>query len=257
MIWLTCFQPNTGYRDACLPLTRTIQDAGAPHLSFILWLILGSHAAFPRKRSCFLSVSLLPAQSLQSCLTLCDPLDCRPLGSSVHGILRSRILEWVAMPSSWGSSSSRDQTCLLCLLHCMWIFLPTGPPGKPFFLLKDNKNFPLLDTIVVAVVQLLSCVPLFPNSMDCSRQAPLSWFSRQEYWSGLPFPSPGDLPNPGIQPTAHALAGRFFTDEPTGEHLDTILSLQLTKNNFITYQLNTLDPQFSLLRKGSCQASVT
>ena len=117
---------------------------------------------------------LLPAQSLQSCLTLCDPLDCRPPGSSVHGILQSRILEWVAMPFSGGSSSSRDQTCLLCLLHCMWIFLPTGPPGKPFFLLKDNKNFPLLDTIVVAVVQLLSCVPFFRNSMDCSRQAPLS-----------------------------------------------------------------------------------
>jgi len=46
-------------------------------------------------------------------------------------------------------------------------------------------------------------------------QAPLSMeFSRQEYWSGLPLPSPGDLPNPGIEPVSlisHALAGRFFT----------------------------------------------
>ena len=40
----------------------------------------------------------------QSCLTLCDPVDCSPLGSSVHGILQTRILEWVAMPSSRGSS---------------------------------------------------------------------------------------------------------------------------------------------------------
>ena len=38
-------------------------------------------------------------------------------------------------------------------------------------------------------------------------------FSRQEYWSGLPFPSPGDLPEPGIEPVPPALAGRFFTTE--------------------------------------------
>ena len=42
------------------------------------------------------------AKSLQSCLTLCDPRDCSPLGSSVHGILQARILEWVATPSSGG-----------------------------------------------------------------------------------------------------------------------------------------------------------
>ena len=40
------------------------------------------------------------AKLLQSCLTLCDPMDCRPPGSSVHGILQARIMEWVAMPSS-------------------------------------------------------------------------------------------------------------------------------------------------------------
>ena len=38
--------------------------------------------------------------------------------------------------------------------------------------------------------------------------------SRQEYWSGLPFPPPGDLPYPGIEPTSPALAGEFFTTEP-------------------------------------------
>ena len=46
----------------------------------------------------------MPAKSLQSCLTLYDSLDCSPPGSSVHGILQARILEWVAMPSSRGSS---------------------------------------------------------------------------------------------------------------------------------------------------------
>ena len=42
-------------------------------------------------------------------------------------------------------------------------------------------------------------------------------FSRQENWSGLPFPSPGDLPDPGIKPVSPALAGRFFTTEPPGK----------------------------------------
>ena len=42
-------------------------------------------------------------------------------------------------------------------------------------------------------------------------------FSRQEYWRGLTFPSPGDIPLPGIEPAASALAGRFFTTEPPGK----------------------------------------
>ena len=44
------------------------------------------------------------------CLTLCDPMDCSPPGSSVHGILQARILEWVAIPFSRGSSGPRDRT---------------------------------------------------------------------------------------------------------------------------------------------------
>ena len=48
--------------------------------------------------------------SLQLCLTLCDPMHCSPPGSSVHGISQARILEWLAISSSKGSSQSRDQT---------------------------------------------------------------------------------------------------------------------------------------------------
>ena len=63
-----------------------------------------------------LSASLwVCAQSLQLCLTLCSPMDCSPLGSSVHGLLQARILEWVAMPSFVGSSQPRDQTHVFCL----------------------------------------------------------------------------------------------------------------------------------------------
>ena len=50
-----------------------------------------------------------------------------------------------------------------------------------------------------------------------ARQAPLSMgFPSQEYWSGLPFPPPGDLPDPGIKPTSPPLAEGFFTTEPPG-----------------------------------------
>ena len=54
----------------------------------------------------YMKVKVLVAQS---CLTLCDPMDCRP-GSSAHGILQARILEWVVIPFSRGSSQPRDQT---------------------------------------------------------------------------------------------------------------------------------------------------
>ena len=65
---------------------------------------------------------------------------------------------------------------------------------------------------------LLSHVRLFVTLRAVARQAPLSvGFFRQEYWSRLPFPSPGHLPNPGIEPASPALAGRFFTTEPPGK----------------------------------------
>ena len=51
----------------------------------------------------------------QSCLTLCGPMDCSPPGSSVHGILQARILEWVAIPFSRASSQPRDPTWVTCI----------------------------------------------------------------------------------------------------------------------------------------------
>ena len=51
----------------------------------------------------------------QSCLTLCDPMDCSPPGPSVHGIAQARIRKWVTIPFSKGSSWSRDQTCTSCI----------------------------------------------------------------------------------------------------------------------------------------------
>ena len=70
-------------------------------------------------------------------------------------------------------------------------------------------------------VSSLSHVRLFVTLWTVAHQAPLSMgFSRQEYWSGFPFPSPGDLPDPGTEPTSlvsPALTDGFFTNAPPGK----------------------------------------
>ena len=63
----------------------------------------------------------------QLCLTLCNPMP----GSSVHGILQVKILEWIAMPCSRGSSQPKNQTCISSLLDWQAGSLPLAPPGKP------------------------------------------------------------------------------------------------------------------------------
>ena len=67
-------------------------------------------------------------------------------------------------------------------------------------------------------VKLLSCVRLFATPWTVAYQTSLSMgFSRQEYWRGLPFPSPGDLPDPGIEPRSPALQADALTSEPPGK----------------------------------------
>ena len=67
-------------------------------------------------------------------------------------------------------------------------------------------------------VKSLSRVQLFATPWTVAYQAPPSMgFFRQEYWSGLPFPSPGDLPNPGIEPGFPALEANALTSEPSGK----------------------------------------
>ena len=78
------------------------------------WMYLGSHD-FCEEGDFFQAwlkgtAAAAATKSLQSCLTLCNPIDGRPAGSSVPGILQARILEWVAVPFSRGSSQTRDWT---------------------------------------------------------------------------------------------------------------------------------------------------
>ena len=72
---------------------------------------------------------------IQSFLTLCDPMNCSPSCSSVHGILQARIVEWVAMPSSRGSCWPRDRTQVSCMygnsLRFVLFFTPTSNMRVP------------------------------------------------------------------------------------------------------------------------------
>ena len=75
----------------------------------------------------------------QSCPTLCNPTDCSPPGSTVHGIFQARMLEWVAISFTSDSSPHRDQTHVSCIAGG---FFTTEPPGKPnLFPTKPQMSF--------------------------------------------------------------------------------------------------------------------
>ena len=93
-----------------------------------------------------------------------------------------------------------------------------GHDWASFFLLSIGK-----------LVKSLSCVWLFVTPLTIAHQAPLSMeFSRQEYWRGLPFPSPGDLPDPGIKPRSSALQADSLPSEPPGIYTWQLINLPTT-----------------------------
>ena len=97
----------------------------------------------------------------------------------------------------------RAYLCHVGSFNVAWAYVPAG--GGDLV----GKSCPTLAT---------------PWTVAC--QAPLSMgFPRQEYGSGLPFPSPGDLPNPGIERVSSGSAGGFFTMEPPGKHNNAIHKL--------------------------------
>ena len=132
-------------------------------ISIILYYVTSLKKCLFKSSAHFLNQSSAAAKSLQSCPTLCDPIDGSPPGSPVPGILLARTLEWVAIAFSnaW-----------------KW----------------------------KVKVKSLSRVQLFETPWTAAHQAsPSMGFSRQEYWSGVPLPSSGDLPHPGIEPTTPEL----------------------------------------------------
>ena len=99
---------------------------------------------------------------------------------------------------------------------------------KPISPILTIKNFPILlmtphpNSVYCVCEHVLSHALFYVTPYTAARQAPLSMgFSRQEYWSGLPFPSLGDLPDPGIEPRSPTLAVKFFTTEPLEKQTHT------------------------------------
>ena len=141
----------------------------------------------------------------KSCSTLCDPMDCSPPGSSVHGILQAWILEWVAMTSSRGSSQPRDWTLVFCAAGGFFI---VEPPGKTLHIVWVSEW----------VSEVTKSCPTLCTPWTVAYQAPqFMEFSRWEYWSGLPFPPPWDLPDPGTEPRSPALQVDTLLSEPPGK----------------------------------------
>ena len=124
------------------------------------------------------------AKSFQLCPIPCDPMNCSPPGSSVCGILQSRILEWVAMPSSRGSSPPRDQThvsCISCIV------------GR--FFTREAQSVHQFSS-----VQSLSRVQLFATPWIAARQASLSITSSRSLLKLMPIES--------VMPSSHLILCR-------------------------------------------------
>ena len=92
-------------------------------------------------------------------------------------------------------------------------------------------------------VKSLSRVRLFATPWTVAHQAPQSMeFSKQEYWSGLPFPSPRDLPNPGIEPGSPTLQANALPSEPPGKPLETFMEVSSHRLDWLLTQLLVLLP---------------
>ena len=165
-------------------------------------------------------------------------MDCSPPGSSVHAISQARILEWVASFLSRGSFDPgiKPTSPVSCIDR--WILHHCTTWEAPICLPMTSKLLRTKQDVIYYFPSTISCPILFPHFLsqlscdipvnispigkesDCvlshfshvrlwatlwtaACQAPLSMgFSRQEYWSGLPHPPPGDLPDSGIKPVS-------------------------------------------------------
>ena len=138
----------------------------------------------------------------KSCKTLWDPTDRSLPGSSVYGIFQPRIAEWVTILPFSSPGDLSD---------------PGMEPVSPA-LAVESSLWATREALSLYYKRSLSHVRLFVTPWTVAYQGPLSMgFPRQEYCSGLPFPSPGDLPNPLIEPESPTLKADALPSEPPGK----------------------------------------
>ena len=158
------------------------------------------------------------------CSCLENPRDGGAWWAAVCGVTQSQTwLKWVSSSSSMlnpmlGSTLEAQLWAELCPSPMMLKFqapVPVWPYLKNKILAYDQARVRLLGH---GPLGAQPCLILW-DPMDWSQPGSSVHvkFSRQEYWSGLPFPPPGDLSNPGIKPACPALAGRFFITKPPGK----------------------------------------
>ena len=157
--------------------------------------LVGSHHLLPFSN--VVSLSSQRCVCVQSCLTLCDSLDCSPPDSSVHGIFQARVLEWIAISFSRGSSQPRNRTRVSCSVSpgneikwywVFWIYLSGGNRIPPFMvwifrhgcwnifpyllfssvllplqanLYKLSKDFDISSTNKPEIIDIIESTPIF------------------------------------------------------------------------------------------------
>ena len=159
----------------------------------------------------------------QSCVTLCEPKDCSLPGSSIHGTSQARILECAAMLYSRGSFQPRDRTHASCT-------------GRQILSHWATWEVPGWRCCAWSLrhVWLFMTPWLQPARLLCP------WgFSKQEYWSGLPCPTPGDLPDSGVEPRSPTLkADSLLIELPRKLKNTGVGSLSLLQGIFPTQESN-------------------
>ena len=143
-----------------------------------------------------------------------------PPGSSVHETFQARILEWLVISFSMGSSWLRDWTHISCIGR--WILYPWATREAQCVVYRlskiVSKDYKFTSSLLIRLFLSLRfsfffklywwtfmCPqPLTPWTVTQQALLPMG-FSLQEYWSKFPFPSPGELSNPGIEPTSPAV----------------------------------------------------
>ena len=140
----------------------------------------------------------------KSCRSISEALSNMPYDTLSRKIKWGRFLHWILFGQNW--------PYLLLIVSYFWV--------------ADSWTLSYCCCLVAKL-----CQNSFVTPRAVAFQAPLSMgFPRQEYWSRLPFPSPGDLLDPGIKPASPALAGRVFTLEPPGKPSWTPSSVQFSQS---------------------------
>ena len=171
------------------------------------WSGNGSCPTRRQRSSCRHSQQLLSTLALygwkvnvlatQSCPTLSDYTDCSPPGSSVHGIRQVRILEWVAIPFSRGSSWPREWTWVSALQADS---SPSETPGKPLYAADADVD-----------AKSLQLCPTLCDSMHCSLPGSfVHGIPQVRTLEWLTCSPAGDLPDPGFEPRSLTFQAFFF-----------------------------------------------